>query len=110
MLDSTCDYYRAVVKQDAVKAPKFTYASTPTIGAIPCSAQPGDVEEVVDEQDRVTKVRHWKLALASPTNARPRDKFVFTDLAGITHTVFAHVERDEAGRGSTYVVHCTEKV
>lgn len=113
ILDQTCDYFAAVVGQDASGVPQFTYP-TLTIKAIPCSAQPGEVVEVDEGPPegpaRLTRVREWKLFLGRPLDPRPRDKFAHTDRAGVARTLFAHISRDEAGRGSTTVVRCVEKV
>lgn len=110
VLDTPVDFYSAVVGQDASGGPTFTYGAIPTLADLPCSPQAGAVMEIQDEQNRLIQEREWKLVFGRPIGPKVRDKFVFVDRAGVTHTVFAHVERDEAGRGSTYVARCIERL
>ena len=110
VLSDVVDWYAGTTTQDADGAVQFSYPAIPTRKAIPCSAQAGDVEEVLDDQDRLTQMRTWKLFVANPTGAKARDKFTIIDGRGIAHTLLARVERDEGGRGSTFVVHCVERI
>lgn len=109
VLSDVADWYPGALGQSD-GGPTYTYSGIPARKAIACSAQAGEVMEEVDPQGRVTQVRMWKLFFAQPTNAAARDKFVVVDRYGTSHTLFAHVERDEAGRGSTFVVRCTEMI
>lgn len=107
---NVADYYASTVSLDEVQAPQYGYPSIPTVAAIPCSAQPGAVDEITDEAGRITRRREWKLLFDRPTGAMPKDKFVVTTPTGSTHTIFAHVERDEAGRGAAWTVFGTEMI
>lgn len=108
VLDQTVDYYPAVISKDAVGAPQYTYPFA-TARDVPCSAQPGVIDEIED-QGRIIQERQWKLLFAQPIPGMARGMFLHTDRAGATHTLFAHVGRDEAGRGRMFVVRCVERV
>jgi hypothetical protein len=113
VLANRVDIYPAVAGQDANGAPQFTYAGSPA-SQVACTMQAGDVEEVVEEdaggQQRITRLLHYRIMFGSPTGVKPRDKIIYTDLAGIVHTLFAHVERDEAGRGAAFTVFAIERI
>lgn len=109
VLRNRVDVYAATAGTDAVNAPTYTYPSVPTRSGVPCSVQAGPVEEVVDEQRRVTQERQYKVMFPGPTGTKPRDKLIYRDDAGVAHTLIVHVEQDQAGRGAAFVVRCVEK-
>jgi hypothetical protein len=104
------DIYAAVAGQDADGGPTWTYPAVPTRRQVACSVQAGSVEEVVDEQQRVTQERQYGVMFAAATLVQPRDKMVYVDSSGVSHILFARVERDEAGRGAAFVVRAIERV
>lgn len=110
VLANRVDLYLATLGQDADGAPQWTYPAIPTRAGVACSVQAGAVEEVVDEQQRVTQERQYKVMFAAATLVKPRDKFVYVDSSGVSHTLFARVERDEAGRGAAFMVRAIERV
>lgn len=110
VLVNTVDIYRAIPGQDADGAPQFTYPGNPTLAQVPCTVQAMAVNEVIDEQQRITQEREYKVMFAAATLAGPRDKIIYVDWSGVTHTLFAHIERDEAGRGAAFVVRAIERV
>lgn len=108
ILGNVADHYAGSITLDDVQAPQYGYPAIPTAAALRCSAQPGAVEEMTDPHGRITRRREWRLLFAQPTGAAPKDRFVVTMPDGSTHVIFAHVERDEAGRGAAWTVFGTE--
>jgi hypothetical protein len=108
VLKNTVDYYAATAGQDADGGVQYTYPAYPTRARLACSAQPGPVEEVMD-QGRLIQERRWAFLLGPPLAPGIRDKLVHTDSAGVVHTCFVHIEQDQAGRGSTYIVTAIER-
>ncbi len=116
---NTVDIWAAVPGQDANGAPQFTYPSV-TILRAECTVQAGEVEEIVEEdavasvgaggQQRVTRLLHYRIMFATPTLAKPRDKIIYIDSSNVVHTLFAHVERDEAGRAAAFVIRAVERL
>jgi hypothetical protein len=104
------DIYAATATQDADGAVVYAYPAYPTAKGVRCSVQAGVVEEVSDELQRITQERQYKVMFAMATNIGARDKFIYMDGAGVTHILFARVERDEAGRGAAFVVRAVERV
>lgn len=109
IVDQAVDYYAATVAQDGVSAPSYTYPAIPTAKGLACSAQPGAVEEI-DTQGRLVQERQWRLIFPVPRAVNARDLFIHVDRAGVAHKLYAHVGKDLAGRGSAYVVTCTERL
>lgn len=110
VLANRADIYAATSAQDGVGGPEFTYPDIATYLAEPCSIQAGAVEEIVDEQQRVTQERQYKVMFGRQLGAAPRYKLKYVDSLGVSHTLFARVERDEAGRGAAFVVRAIERV
>lgn len=110
VLTNTVDIYAGTSAQDADGGPQWTYPAVPTLARVPCSVQAGAVEEITDEQQRVTSERQYKVMFGSATLVGPRDKLIYVDSSGVTHTLFARIERDEAGRGAAFVVRAIERV
>lgn len=103
-----CDIYGATPAQDADGGVEFVYPPAPTLAAQRCSAQPVETREVYD-QDRLIRETTWKLMFAAATGVKNRDMLVITDPAGVRHTAIVHIEQDQAGRGSAYVVYAIER-
>lgn len=109
ILANSVDYYAATQAQGLGGGVQYGYPAMPTIRGLAASVQPGATEEVLDE-DRLIQERQYKIVLGQPLNVSVRDKFVWVDRAGVTHTLFAHVTRDEAGRGAAFVVRAVERL
>jgi hypothetical protein len=107
-----CDIYVAAnpTTADIAGGMVFAYPSAPTARQVPCTIQATMIREVVDEQDRITQVLEYKVMFAGFQNVSPRDKLLYQDPAGTTHTLFVEVQRDEAGRGAAFTVRATEKI
>jgi hypothetical protein len=108
ILINTCDIWRGDETQDADGALQETY--TRVASGVPCSIQAYDVREVMDAQMRVTIEREYHLFFDHSTGISVKDKFVFTDGLGQHQAAFAHIERDEAGRGACFVVRAIERI
>jgi hypothetical protein len=67
--------------------------------------------ETVDEQQRITQLQEWRLMFGFPFPAvKARDKIIYVDFSGVTHTIFVEAARDNAGRGAALTVMCTERI
>lgn len=88
----------------------FVYPSTPTFPQVACTIQADEIIEVVDEQDRITQRLSYKIMFAHQQPVTPRDMGVYVDKLGVQRTLFAEVQRDEAGRGAAFTVRWTEKI
>lgn len=108
VLNQTCAIYRATRGQDTSGGASYSYGSSAS-ASLACSAQPHEFEEVY-ENDRVTQVRHWRLMFTVDPGLLSRDKVVWTDRAGVTHTGFVQASRDEAGRGAAWTARVIEKL
>lgn len=107
ILDQTVDVYATAAGSDADGGPRFTPSGGAT--TLACSAQPGEFFET-QENSRVTKQREWRLIFGVPVSISPKDQIIHVDRAGISHTLFAEADRDEAGRGGAYSIRAVEKV
>jgi hypothetical protein len=97
-------------QSDTIGGPLWQYSSTPTYSNIPCTAQAGEYDEIVDAQERVTRIRHWRLMASGPWRVKARDKIIYTTVRGLTHTLYVADERDEAGRDAAFTVKCVERI
>src|SRR6185437_1836460 len=93
VLINSVDHYAAVQLADRDGGNKYGYPAL-TSGGLPCSAQPGEPVEAVDEQGRVTQMTQWKLIFADPIQAKALDKFIYIDNSGVVHTLFVEAGRD----------------
>jgi hypothetical protein len=111
-LDNTIDIYAALdtPASEGIGGPVWNYPPTPTYARVPCTAQPVEYEEITDAQERVTQVVHWKLIFASQQMIDPKDKFIFVDKSGVSHTLFVNAQRDNASRGAAFTVKAVERI
>jgi hypothetical protein len=109
---NSVDIYNALPspQADGVGGPVWTYPPTPSCRGVRCTAQAGSIAEVVDDQDRVTRVIEWKMMFASQQVIKPRDKIIYVDAGCVTHTIYVEIQRDEAGRGGAFTVHLIERI
>lgn len=107
VLANTCDIYPATIGQDIEGGATFVYPASPS-AQLACSAQPNEVVETIGD-DRMTRETTWRIMFGAPTGIKNRDMIIITDDAGVRHTAFAHIEQNQAGRGSAYVVYAVEK-
>lgn len=107
VLADRVDIYRATATQDRAGRYVPSYPSVPTYSSIPCTAQPGGYVEYTD-QGVITTRKEWRFMFGETVAVRPRDKIVFTDTRGVSHTVYAEASRDEAGRGMAMSVKGSE--
>lgn len=106
-MNQSCQVFPGTQSQDGTGAVQFTYPAAAT-QMLNCSAQPHEYEEIY-ENDRITRVRHWRLMFVGDPHLSTRDKLIWTDSGNVTHTGFVEVSRDEAGRGLAWTVRVTEK-
>ncbi len=108
-LINSVDIYSAVLGRDRDGGYQPTYPSK-TYSAVPCSAQQKGIAEVSD-QDRITEVQLWRIMFGFPFPVvKARDKILYVDFAGTTHTLFVDSSQDNAGRGAALTIQCTERV
>jgi hypothetical protein len=108
--NSTIAVYPEIQSQDPDGAPIFLYSQTPMVAALPASVQLMEYEEVVDEQNRVARIGHYKILIKSYPHQIPRSKIVWVDNGGVTRTLFSEAARDEAGRGGAFTVRASERI
>jgi hypothetical protein len=86
------------------------YPSTPSLPSLACSVQYKKTSEsVLDELDRVTEIRTYSILCRQDPLVDPRDMIIYVDNTGNSHTLFVEASQDEAGRGSCWMIHATER-
>ncbi len=110
VLINRVDIYQATEANDDAGGVQFIYPGSPTFGQVPCTIQAGAIEEVIDEQERITQLLHYKIMFSMAISVTPRDKLVYQDPAGVTRELFVEVQRDEAGRQAAYTVRAVERI
>jgi hypothetical protein len=110
LLPNRVDIYPAAVGQDIDGAYKPTYSAQPSWQNLPCNAQPRQGEEVFDEQNRISRVKHYHVFFNGNPNVTPRDKLVVTDPDGTTHILYVEADRNEGGFSVYYVIRCIERL
>ena len=108
ILKQSVNIYAAIKGQDRAGGPSYSYPVL-TQYAVPCTCQPTGFSEI-EENGRLTVMRQWRLMFGRDTAAGLRDKIIFTDPAGVSHTLYVQATRDEAGRGMAYSVTATERI
>ncbi len=111
-LDNHADIYlvERPIQTDAAGGIVYTYPSAPSIKDVPCTIQAGSVIQIVDAQERLTEYLEYKVMFATQQPTNSQDKLVYTDKLGVTRTLFAQAQRDEAGRGAAFTVHWVERI
>ncbi len=109
ILVNAVDIYTAITGQDADAAYQPTYGP-PAQSCVPCSVQQRDVEEVFDDQNRLTQRLTYHVFFPTDPHVRPRDKLLWRDSCGRIRTLIVQATRNEAGRDSTFVVRTIERI
>jgi len=111
LMPNKMDVYPATVAQDADGAYNPTYPPNPVYQNISCGAQPRQVEEIFDDQQRIMRYKRWHVFLnGSDVMVGPRDKLLVTDATGAVHTLFVEATKDEGGMGVYFVVRASERL
>ncbi len=110
LMPNSMDVYPAVATQDADGAYSPTYSALPAYQNIPCGAQPRQVEEIFDDQMRISRLKQYHIFVNTDLNVSPRDKLIVTDANGRTHTLYVDATRDEGGMGAFFVIRATERL
>lgn len=110
IMDNTIDIYPAIAGQDIDGGMAYTYSNTPAQIGVPCSCQPRDVEQVIDEQNRITELLNYHVFFNFNPGIKPRDKLQFVDGFNVTHLLFVGATRDEGGAGAYFVVRAVERL
>lgn len=109
VLDNQVDLFVGTVARDADGG--FAQA-TPLIPiglGVPCSVQYVGVQEVIDQQNRVTNANMYQIFFGYLIRINPLDVVVWVEDT-ITHTMYVqNVSPSEAGRGGCFVVRAIEK-
>ncbi len=109
MLINSVDIYLGIHGQDSDGGYRITYAAAPTYSSVPATVQVGDyVEQFDGEQNRLGQALTYRIMTAQPYAVSARDKILYTDFNGVTHTLMAEANRDEAGRGGAFTIRATE--
>ncbi len=108
VLINSVDIYSASVGRDQDGGYQPTYSLA--YSSVPCTAQQKGIAEISD-QDRITEVQLWRIMFGFPFPVvKARDKVVYVDFSGTTHTLFVDSSQDNAGRGAAFTIQCTERV
>ena len=110
LLPDRVDIYPATVGQDADGAYNPTYSSLPAQQNIPCAAQPRQVEELFDDQNRIMRFKRYHVFFNDNPEVTPRDKLIVTHSDGSFSTLFVDATRNEGGMGVYYVTRATERL
>jgi len=107
-LINTVDIYRGVKGQDPDGGYRLTYPSL-TYAGVPCTVQVGEfIEQFDEQQNRMTQALTYRIMTGQPYAVNARDKIVYVDGNGVTHTIMAEANRDEAGRGGAFTIRGSE--
>ncbi len=109
ILDNRIDVYNSVLSKDDAGGVQYLYP-TVTYQAVPSTVQAGSIEEVIDEQERITRLLPYKIILGAPLKLNNRAKILWTDRLGKVHELFYEVDRDEAGRGGAFGIRAIERI
>ncbi len=94
--------------QDADGGYRLTYPSV-TYSQIPATVQAYDLSEQFDEQqNRVTQALLYHIMTGQSCIVNARDKIVWKDKSGTTHTLQAQANRDEGDKGGAFTIRATE--
>ena len=104
------DIYVGVIGQGSAGSYQPTYPSSPTMQSVPCSVQFSGIAEIVDEQGRVTQLNSYSIMIPANPGVRVRDKIVWTDKGGVTHTAFVQSSVEITGEGNTWEVPVIERI
>jgi hypothetical protein len=110
VLMNKVSFFPEIQSQDPAGAPIFLYSQTPMFANVPCSVQADGFEEIIDDQQRITRYTRYKIILGSYPHQIPRSKIVWVDNGGVTRTLFSQAARDEAGRGGAFTVRAVERI
>lgn len=109
ILNQRINLYFAALSEDSSGGPQYT-TDTPDITNVPCSIQPREVDELIDDQGRVTQVQWYHVFFASNPGVTPRDLMTYVDTRGVVRRLFVRATRDEGGRGEIFVVRAIERL
>lgn len=111
VLSNNVDIYLSTLAQDADGSYLPTYPTVASMFDVACSVQPQGVEEVFDDQERLTQEYIYEVYFGTMNpGVNPRDKLVWVDFSGVPHTLFVRPSRDNAGRGSVFTVYAVERL
>lgn len=110
ILINEVDIFPSIDGKDEVGGYAPTYAATPTYQAVPCMVEADDMGEIVDDQQRITRLFIWYIMTDQRYNLRPRSKIIFVDDDGLAHTMFSEANRGEAERGGAYTIRAIERL
>lgn len=114
VLINSVDIYVGTEGRDLNAGPKEIYPTSPTYAAVPCTVQVGAYTEQTatdaDGQDRITQLLEYRIMFGQNYGITARDKIIYVDSAGTSHTLFAQAQRDEAGRGAAFTIRADERL
>ncbi len=109
VLENQIDIYAETIGRDVDGGVVYSYPSAPTYGGVAASVQP-KATEIVDEQDRVTRIVTYLIIIGQPLILSSRSKILWTDSAGVLHTIIYEADRDNAGRGAAFTYYGVERL
>ena len=113
-LINAVDIYVGTEGRDLNAGPKEIHPATPTFAGVPCTVQVGAYREEpatdADGQDRVTQLLEYRIMFGQNYAVTARDKIIYVDSSGISHTLFVQAQRDEAGRGAAFTIRADERL
>lgn len=109
VLANRVDIYRATtVRRGTGYDP--TYSATPDVAGVPCSVQNSSRMGGETGTARLTQVNEYDVMFAADYGLMIRDRLVWVDSAGTSHTLYIETSYDNAGRGAAFTVSCTELI
>lgn len=104
------DIYHGTNSRDASGSPQIPYPENPSCLQVPCSVQFDTIEEVVDEQNRVTQFNRYNVMFGTNPSVKARDLVVWTDRGGVTHRAFVRSTVEVTGEGNCWEVPVVERI
>ena len=110
IMTDTVDVYSGTTGRDSAGGPDISYALSPTIAGIRCSVQFDSIEEIIDEQNRVTQRNLYNVLFQENPGVKARDMFIWVDSGGVVHRLFARSSVELTGEGETWEVPVVERI
>ncbi len=109
VLDNRIDIYVETFGRDVDGGTQYAYPAAPTYSQVPSTVQPS-ATEIIDDQNRVTRIVTYLIILGVPLALTTRSKILWKDRLGVTHTIIYEADRDNAGRGAAFTFYGVERI
>jgi hypothetical protein len=110
LLTDAVDIYAGSKGRDSGGGIDPVYPAQPTMPGVLCSVQWESVDEVVDDQNRVVRMNLYNVMFQNNPSVKARDKMIWQDSGGVTHTLFVRSSVELTGEGQTWEVPVVERI